>query len=54
MKLYTVLAIALVLVLATSVLALDKKAFTMREDFGTETLSDCAMNYYYYTPSSKT
>ena len=48
MKLF--MAIVLVLVLATSALALEKKAYTMREDFGTEPLYDCALNYYYYIP----
>ena len=48
MKLF--MAIALVLVLATSAFALEKKAYTMRDDFGTEPLYDCTMNYYYYTP----
>jgi hypothetical protein len=44
------LAMLLVLVLATSVLGLEKKAFQMREDFGTEPLYDCMLNYYYYIP----
>jgi hypothetical protein len=48
MKLF--MAIVLVLVLATSAFALEKKAYTMRDDFGTEPLYDCAMNYYYYIP----
>ena len=48
MKLCMVLA--LVLVLATSAFALEKKAYQMREDFGTEPLYDCALNYYYYIP----
>lgn len=48
MKVITVLA--LVLVLATSAFALEKKAFQMREDFGTEPLADCYLQYYYYIP----
>ena len=44
------LALALVLVLATSAFGLDKKAYQMREDFGTEPLYDCALQYYYYIP----
>jgi hypothetical protein len=44
------LVLALVLVLATSAFALEKKAYQMREDFGTEPLYDCALNYYYYIP----
>jgi hypothetical protein len=44
------IVLALVLVLATSAFALEKKAYQMREDFGTEPLYDCALNYYYYIP----
>ena len=44
------LVLALVLVLATSAFALEKKAYQMRDDFGTEPLYDCYLNYYYYTP----
>lgn len=44
------LVIALVLVLATSAFGLEKKAYQIREDFGTEPLADCALNYYYYIP----
>jgi hypothetical protein len=40
----------LALVLATSAYGLEKKAVQMREDFGTEPLYDCYMNYYYYIP----
>jgi hypothetical protein len=50
MKLYTVLALALVLVIAASACAMEKKAVQMREDFGTEPLYDTYMNYYYYIP----
>jgi hypothetical protein len=38
------------MVLATSAFALEKKAYQMREDFGTEPLYDCALNYYFYMP----
>lgn len=48
MRLITVLV--LVLILATSAFALEKKAAQMREDFGTQPLYDCYMNYYYYIP----
>lgn len=48
MRVITVLA--LVLVLATSVYGFEKKAFQMREDFGTEPLYNCALQYYYYVP----
>jgi hypothetical protein len=46
------LAIALILVLglAASAFALEKKAYQMRDDFGTEPLYDCTLNYYYYIP----
>jgi hypothetical protein len=50
MRFYTILAVALVLVLATSVSGLEKKAVQMKEDYGTEPLYDCYMNYYYYIP----
>jgi hypothetical protein len=50
MKFYTLLALALVLVLATTAFGLERKAFQLREDFGTEPLYDCALNYYYYIP----
>jgi len=40
----------LMLVLATSVYGLEKKAVQMREDFGTEPLYNCYMHYYYYIP----
>jgi hypothetical protein len=48
MKLF--MAIVLVLVLASSAMAIEKKAYTMRDDFGTEPLYDCTLNYYYYCP----
>jgi len=44
------IVLALVLILATSAFALEKKAYQMREDFGTEPLYDTALNYYYYVP----
>lgn len=44
------MVLALVLVLATSAFALEKKAYQMREDFGTEPLYDCMLSYYYYVP----
>jgi hypothetical protein len=48
MRLCTVLA--LVLVLATTVFAWEKKAYQMREDFDTEPLSPGVLQYYYFTP----
>jgi hypothetical protein len=47
------LTIALaVLALAATAFGLERqpRAIQMREDFGTEPLSDCYMNYYYYIP----
>jgi hypothetical protein len=44
------MVLALVPVLATSTFALEKKAYQMKEDFGTEPLYDCALQYYYYVP----
>jgi hypothetical protein len=48
MKLWIVFA--LVLVLATSAMAYEKKAYQMREDYGTEPMYNCALQYYYYIP----
>jgi hypothetical protein len=45
------IVLALVLVLATSAFALEKKAYQMRDDFGTEPLYDVYLSYYYYIPS---
>jgi hypothetical protein len=44
------LILLVVFVLATSACGLDKKAYQLREDFGTEALYDCALQYYYYIP----
>lgn len=44
------LALALVLVVATSAFAFEKKAVQMRDDFGTEPLGPCLLQYYYYIP----
>jgi len=47
------IVLALVLVLASSAFALEKKAYQMKDDFGTEPLAnpyDGALNYYYYVP----
>jgi hypothetical protein len=44
------IALALGVILATSAFALEKKSYQMREDFGTEPLYDCALNYYFYMP----
>jgi hypothetical protein len=44
------IVLALVLVLATSAFAWEKKSLQMREDYGTEPLYDTALQYYYYIP----
>jgi hypothetical protein len=49
------LTVALVLALAASAYGFEKtavqmRAAQMREDFGTQPLYDCYMNYYYYVP----
>jgi hypothetical protein len=46
------LVLALVLVFATSAFGLEKRAYQMREDFGTEPLQQCpdALQFYYYIP----
>ncbi|MGQ9811662.1 MAG: hypothetical protein ACUVQ7_10035 [bacterium] len=44
------LALALVLVVATSAFAFEKRAVEVRYDFGTEPIYDCILNYYYYIP----
>ena len=46
----SVIIFVLVILLASSVLALEKKAYQFKEDFGTEPLYDCALQYYYYIP----
>jgi hypothetical protein len=49
-KMRLCIALALVLVLATSAFALEKKAYQIREDYDTEPLYDTALQYYYYIP----
>ena len=44
------IVLALVVVLATSASALEKKAYQMREDFGTESLQPLSLQYYYDIP----
>ncbi len=44
------IVLALVLVLASSAFALERKAYQMKEDFGTEPLYDGTLHYYYYIP----
>lgn len=38
------------LAVSTSAFAFEKRAYTMRDDFRSEPLYDCYMNYYYYVP----
>ncbi len=42
------MSFVLVLLIASSAFALEQKEFAMRDDFGTEPLYNCYMNYYYY------
>jgi hypothetical protein len=44
------LALALVVLVATSAFGFEQKAYQIREDFGAEPLYDCYLNYYYYVP----
>jgi hypothetical protein len=44
------LVVALVLVLATSAFGLEKKAYQMKEDFGTEPLQGVPLQFFYYIP----
>jgi len=44
------IAVVLVLFLTAPAYGFEKKAFKMREDFGAASLSDCALQYYYYCP----
>lgn len=50
MKPSKILIPVLILVLSSSAFGIEKRAFQMREDFGTEPFSDCYLNYYYYIP----
>jgi hypothetical protein len=43
--------IAIVCILASSTaMAIEKRAYQMREDYGTAPLDECALQYYYYVP----
>jgi len=44
------LVVLLVVGMAASAFGLEKKAVQMREDFSTEPLYNCYMNYYYFIP----
>jgi hypothetical protein len=50
LKIYCVIAVAVVLVTITSVIGSELRPYQMREDYGTEPLSDCVLQYYYYVP----
>lgn len=50
MRLTGTIFLALVLAVAGGAAAYEVEEFLMRDDFGTEPLSDCQLNYYYYTP----
>jgi hypothetical protein len=38
------------ILIATTVPAVERQAYRMREDYDAEPLSDCALQYYYYVP----
>ena len=46
----SLLVLALVFMTASSGAALESGTFCLREDFGSEPLSDCTLQYYYYIP----
>jgi hypothetical protein len=46
------LIVLVVVCLAQSAYGLEKEAVEMREDYGSQPLYDCYMNYYYYIPCS--
>ncbi len=48
-RLMAAVAIACILV-GSSALALEKRAYQMRQDLGSEPLEDCILQYYYYLP----
>ena len=47
---HLLLCALIVCVLVSSAMAFEKKAYQMREDFGTAPLQECALQYYYYVP----
>ena len=50
MRLATVACLVLVLLTGTSALALEQRAFQIRDDFSMEPISDGTLQYYYYIP----
>lgn len=50
MKIVAIWLIAALLAACGPVLAIEGRAYKMREDVGTEPLYDCTLNYFYYIP----
>jgi hypothetical protein len=50
MRIFTLLTAILLLASATSLLAIEKEAYQLRDDFSMEPLYDCALQHYYYIP----
>ncbi len=50
MRLTCTLLLAMLLAAACGAAAFESADYRMRDDFGVEPLSDCQLNYYYYTP----
>jgi hypothetical protein len=46
----TIALAVMVLLLSASAFALDRQPYQIRDDYGMEPLSDCRLQYYYYTP----
>jgi hypothetical protein len=44
------LVFVLILVMATSASSIEKRAYKVRDDFGSEALQQCFLQYYYYVP----
>jgi hypothetical protein len=50
MKMSLPLVLIVCLLVCSQAAGLEKKAYQLREDFGTAPLFDCALQYYYYVP----
>jgi hypothetical protein len=50
MKAKTLVAFAVVFLMAASSFGLQRQALQMRDDYGMDPLYDCALQYYYYIP----
>jgi hypothetical protein len=46
----TVAVLALIVIVVTHAAGFEMREFQFREDFGTEPLSDCTLQYYYHVP----